>query len=206
MNNAFVCSELPPRRTAFNQHLIWRNGLERLGFEQWVFYPGMLFEAEYGWWGDMRRRESPHEGLDLCIYADNEGQRHSLDESTKVPLTYDGEIVKIDDDFLGKSIYVSHGIYDRAGNRLHTIYGHTSPCDEVRRGKAFTEGDIIATIAHAGHGKASIPSHLHMSIAWIPKSITYEGLNWENMSAPGNAILLDPLQVMDCRYTVAKHA
>jgi hypothetical protein len=76
----------------------------------------------------------------------------------------------------------------------------------VRRGEAFTKGDVIATIAGAGNRKASIPPHLHISIAWIPKSIPYERLNWETISAAGNVILLDPLQIMDCKYTVVKQA
>jgi murein DD-endopeptidase MepM/ murein hydrolase activator NlpD len=204
MNHAFASSGLPPRLADFSQRLIRCNGLERLGFEQWIFYPGMLFQAEDLWWAGGRRRRSPHEGVDICIYADSEGQHRSLDKGTKVPLTYGGEIVKIDDDFLGKSIYVSHNFYDSAGNQLHTIYGHTSPCNEVRRGEAFAEGDVIATIGAAGSRKASIPPHLHISIAWIPKSIPCERLNWETISAPGNAILLDPLQIMDCKYTVVK--
>jgi murein DD-endopeptidase MepM/ murein hydrolase activator NlpD len=206
MNHAFASSGLPPGQADFSERLIRCNGLERVGFERWIFYPGMLFKAEDLWWAEGRRRRSPHEGLDICIYADSEGQHRSLDKSTKVPLTYEGEIVKIDDDFLGKSIYVSHSIYDTAGNQLHTIYGHTSLCDEVRRGEAFTKGDVIATIAGGGNRKASIPPHLHISIAWIPKSIRYERLNWETISAAGNAILLDPLQIMDCKYTVVKQA
>ena len=204
MNHVFASSNLPPGHAAFSKSLIRCNGLERLGFERWIFYPGMLFKAEDLWWAEGRRRRSPHEGLDICLYVDSEGQHCSLDESTKVPLTYEGQIVKIDADFLGKSIYVSHGIYDRDGNQLHTIYGHTIPCDDARRGAAFVEGDVIATIAGAGNRKASIPLHLHISIAWIPKSIPYESLNWETISAPGNAILLDPLQTMDFKYTVVK--
>ncbi|NVM22508.1 MAG: hypothetical protein HWN68_12100 [Desulfobacterales bacterium] len=90
------------KKTGFSEYLVRCNGLDELGFEEWLFHPGMLFGALDRWWADGGNRAKPHEGLDLCLYRGLGGHNRSLDERTKIPLTYDGEIVKIDDDFLGR--------------------------------------------------------------------------------------------------------
>ena len=199
-------SEYPLEKTGFSDCLVKCNRLDQLGFEQWAFHPGMLFHSGDRWWDKESKRDRPHEGLDLCFYGDKQGQYHSLDDKTRIPVMYDGEIIKIDDDLLGQSIYVGHSIYDSAGNRLHTIYGHTRPYDSVHQGKTLNEGEIIATIAAAEKRTARIPPHLHLSIAWIPRSFPYERLNWDAIGTPGIITLLDPLKVIGCRYTILKPA
>ena len=73
---------------------------------------------------------------------------------------YNGDIVHIHDDFLGKSIYVKHSINDKSGNALHTIYGHTAT-REVRHvtGKRVREGDIIAEIAALSENSKIHPTY-----------------------------------------------
>ena len=117
---------------------------------------------------------------------------------------YEGEIVGIHDDFIGKSLFVSHDFYDEHGNRLHTIYGHTNPYPGVNVGRVFREGETIAVIADAGKKDTQIPPHLHISVAWLPKSFPYNRLSWETMGDRGVATLCDPLEFIECNYKVAQ--
>lgn len=190
------------KKSRFTEFLIRHNGLDKSRFEEWIFCPGMLFNDPYKWWGCGGIRQRPHEGLDFCFYRDKAGQEHSLDEGIKIPVMYEGEIIHIEDDFLGKSIFVSHGIYDGLGNRFHTIYGHTNPCSGIDIGKVLSEGEVIAAIADVGKKKTEISPHLHISVAWLPKSFPYERLNWKTISNRSMATLRDPLEFIDCKYQI----
>ena len=197
---------MPLPQTAFSEYLLRCNGLDKTGFDSWIFYPGMLFGAEARWWGKRGHRDRRHEGLDLCLYRDKAGRIHSLNRKTKIPVMFEGEVVKIHDDFLGKSIYIAHHIYDSSGNQLCTIYGHTEPYGEVASGGLLGEGDLIATVADASKRRAEIPSHLHISVAWVPQSLSRESLNWETISRTGEVTLQNPLEVIACRYAVVTPA
>ncbi|BBO15799.1 conserved hypothetical protein [Candidatus Brocadia pituitae] len=190
------------RKSRFHKFLIKLNNLDTSGFKEWVFYPGMVFNNQYKWWGNGGIRQRPHEGLDFCFYRDVAGQDHSLDEKTKIPVMYTGEIVSIHDDFLGKSLFVRHAIFDDYENRLHTIYGHTNPYPGVDIGRIFREGEVIAAIADTGKKDTQIPPHLHISVAWLPKSFPYNRLNWETMGDRGVTTLCNPLEFIDGDYTV----
>jgi len=41
-------------------------------FREWLFSPGMLFQAAGKWWGNKGLRDRRHEGLDLLLYKDGE--------------------------------------------------------------------------------------------------------------------------------------
>ena len=192
------------KETRFNDIFIEANGYDALGFVEWVFHPGMLFNAIERWWGDGGKRDRPHEGLDLCFYRDSIGCNHVLDGRTKIPVIYDGDIIKIDKDFLGKSIYISHDSYDENGYRLCTIYGHTRPNRGLYVGKTLREGDIFATIAHREAGEVKVPPHLHISVAWISESINGENLDWSTINDSSEVILTNPLDILRCRYTVVR--
>ncbi|MCF6155024.1 MAG: hypothetical protein E3K36_07180 [Candidatus Brocadia sp.] len=187
-------------KSRFNEFLIRYNDLHKSGFEEWIFYPGMLFHDPCKWWEDGGVRYKPHEGLDFCFYRDKAGQNHSLDEKTVIPVMYAGEIIHIDDDFLGKSIYVTHDICDDRGNRLYVIYGHTNPFHGIGTGKTLNEGDTIATIADTGKKRAKIPSHLHISMVWLPESFPYEKLDWETLGDCSTVTFCNPLEFIDCKY------
>ena len=192
-------------RTRFNEYLIGYNGLTECGFRNWAFYPGMLFNSTAKWWEMGGKRDNPHEGLDLCLYRDEDGGKYSLGATAKVPVIYEGGVVRIIDDFIGKSVFVSHSICDGKGNQLHTIYGHVEPCDGIIRGKMLNEGDIIATITDARREKAKMSSHVHISVAWIPKASYYKNLNWELLNDSSIVTLLDPLKVISCKYTILSY-
>jgi len=194
--------QYPQARTPFSDYLVACNGLEEAGFEGWAFFPEMLFGAQGQWWGDRGRRPRPHEGIDLCLYTDKAGQALRLRESSRIPVMFDGEIVKIEEDFLGESLYVCHKIHDGRGRRLFTIYGHTKPANGVGTGGRFRQGEVIATLASAEGRSAGVFAHLHLSVAWVSETQPFKELNWENLHDPGVAVLLDPLHVMDRPYKI----
>ncbi len=189
--------------SAFNSFFIKRNNdLNTHGFKEWVFYPGMLFQDREAWWTDNGFRPAPHEGIDLCFYRDNEGQVRRIGNGTKIPVMYTGEIVHIHDDFLGKSIYVKHRINDKSGNVLHTIYGHTVPENRHDTGKSVHEGDTIAEIAALSE-KSKILPHIHITMAWIPETLSCKKLNWETTGNPRLVTLCNPLEYIDSRLEVS---
>jgi hypothetical protein len=113
-----------------------------------------------------------------------------------------GEIIKIEKDFLGQSMYVAHAIDDGHGRRLWTIYGHTRPADHIQPGDRLSEGEIIASLAKAGRKGKGLITHLHLSMAWISADTASHEITWETLPEPGIAILLDPLHAMDCPYRI----
>jgi len=188
--------------TRFTELFIQKNALDEVGFKGWVFCPEMLFNSTDKWWGDQEKRDKPHEGLDLCLYKNRENTILRLDEKAKVPVIYDGIVVRIVDDFLGKSVIIEHLFSDCDNNMLCTIYGHTIPEDNLHVGKIVKEGDVIATLADSNRLKTSIFPHLHISLGWTSKAISYDRWNWENIGAPNTLTLLDPLQVIDWHYLI----
>ncbi len=189
--------------TQFNEVLIRSNAFTERGFYEWAFYPGMLFLSRDRWWGNGGLRDRPHEGVDFCFYRDREGRIHSLsDTPLAIPVLYGGRVVQVVEDYIGTSLFVLHDIYDPHGNQLYTIYGHTDHAEGVKSGVAVEEGMIIATVADAGKKKAKMPSHLHLSIAWISPSYPHDHLDWKILTDQSTALLVDPLQVLKSTYTV----
>jgi len=202
IDNVDFIKTLSLKRTRFTEFLIHQNTLEDGDFKEWVFCPGMLFNSTDKWWGDQGKRDKPHEGLDVCLYKDRKDTILCLGEKAKVPVIYDGKIVGIIDDFLGKSIIIEHLFSDIENNRLCTIYGHTIPKDHLHVGKIVKKGDVIATLAGSKRFKTNIFPHLHISLGWTSKAISYDRLDWENIGAPNTLTLLDPLQVIDWQYLI----
>jgi hypothetical protein len=81
--------------------------------------PGMAFGAMDKWWGDQGRRERPHEGVDLCLYRDGHGEVRRLGEHARLPAMYDATVVRLCDDFLGRSVMMEHEL--PRGARLYTM-------------------------------------------------------------------------------------
>ncbi len=184
-------SKIP--ESTFNTFFVKHNNdFHPYGFKEWVFYPGMLFLDMEAWWTDNRFRQTPHEGIDLCYYRDKAGQVCRVDNRTKIPVMYAGDIVHIHDDFLGKSIYIKHSL-NKSGNTLHTIYGHTIPHSNHNIGKRVCEGDIIAEVAALSEN-SNIHPHIHITMAWVPKSLPCHQFNWETIGDPQSVTLCNPLE------------
>ena len=192
----------PLRNTRFTEFLIQKNALGESGFKGWVFCPGMLFNSTDKWWDDLGKRDKPHEGLDLCLYKDRKDTILRLGEKAKVPVIYDGTVVGIVDDFLGKSVIIEHLFSDCSNNRLCSIYGHTIPEDHLHVGNIVKQGDVIATLADSTRSKTNIFPHLHISLGWASKETSYDRLDWKNIGAPNTLTLLDPLQLIDGYYLI----
>lgn len=177
-------------RSRFTDILIRQNVLDRRGFKEWVFCPGMLYGSNLKWWGDRAKRNSDHEGLDLLLYRNKDGNIHRLDETTEVPAIYDGTIVKIIDDFLGRSIFIEHG------GGFFTAFGHTRPLDGIVAGTRVKEGEIIATIAEISGPHIKIAPHLHITAGWVSEGFDYEKLKWETIGSSEMIELIDPLDII----------
>ncbi len=161
------------------------------GFKEWIFCPGMLFRSDQKWWGDRGKRGSTHEGLDLFLYRNNKGESLRLDENTKVPAIYDGTVIRVIDDFLGRSIFMEHG------GGFFTALGHTRPLEGIEVGTEIKEGDIIATIAKINDPGLKIAPHLHITAGWISEDLDYEKLDWDTTGNSNMIILVDPLDTID---------
>ena len=168
------------KNTRFTEFLIRKNALDKGGFKGWVFCPGMLFNSTDKWWGDQGKRDKPHEGLDLCLYKDREDKILRLGEKAKVPVIYDGIVVRIVDDFLGKSVIIEHILSDFDNNRLCTITVIQSRKMIFTSAKSSRRGmSLQPWLTRAGPKQTSFPictSHLgghpkesHMT-DWIGKT------------------------------------
>ncbi|MDY6952287.1 MAG: peptidoglycan DD-metalloendopeptidase family protein [Thermodesulfobacteriota bacterium] len=192
------------RKTRFTEFLIRENALDKGGFKEWIFCPGMLFNAPDKWWGDQGKRDKPHEGLDLCLYRDRRGRVLRVDAKTRIPVVYDGEVVGVVNDFLGESVIIEHAFPQTDDRRLCTIYGHTNPQEGLHVGRIVKEGEIIAALAHSGKSKPDMFPHLHISLGWASKSISYDQLDWDTIGASNVLTLLDPLDVIDWPYQLVE--
>jgi len=190
------------KKTRFTQWLIRENGLDEPGLKEWVFCPGMVFRAECKWWGDKGPRNTPHEGLDMFLYRDRQGRLAHLDEKTMIPVMFDGVVVSIIDDFLGSSVIVEHAFPDSDTERVCTIYGHVNPLKNLHIGWGLKQGDIMGTLADPGQTGFNLMPHLHISVGWASKPISYDRLNWDTIGSSGALTLLDPLDIINWQYQV----
>jgi murein DD-endopeptidase MepM/ murein hydrolase activator NlpD len=177
----------------FTEHLVRANRLDNDTLKEWVFCPGMLFRANAQWWGDHRDRTTPHEGLDLCFYRDREGRIQSLDNSTWIPAMFEGTVVGIIPDFLGRSVVLRHQIPGDGARVFCTMYGHTNPESEMQIGQIVREGETIARLTHTRSSSTEVRAHLHLSIGLVPATFLFEGLDWAAIGDPGTMTLVDPL-------------
>jgi hypothetical protein len=173
-------------KTRFTEHLTRLNALR---FTKWVFDPGMLYRSELKWWGDKGYREHRHNGLDLQLYETSDGTLQAISGGTKIPIIYDGKIVRRIKDFLGYTLFVEHEICEK-DCRLFTIYGHVLQTAEVSIGRLLNEGSVVATLAEAKNMK--VPDHLHLSVALVPKTIPSGSLTWKTLHEAEDIHFFDP--------------
>lgn len=191
-------------KSSFCDNLLQHNNLAAQGFAQWAFYPGMLFQAPDKWWGDRGLRSSPHEGIDLCLYLDTCGAIHCLDKTAEIPAIYAGQLKSIIDDYLGKTLFVAHDIYDCRGNQCYTIYGHAAPHAGIAPGDTIQDGEIVAAAADTEDSKIPIVPHIHISLAWVPETFPSEQLAWESMNSRHHIVFANPLDIFRCSYRIVE--
>jgi hypothetical protein len=189
---------MPPDniKSKFLEYLLAHNQPYMAGFKKWFFLPGMLFHSSRQWWGDRKPRSTPHEGIDLCWFENSTGEVKEVNGSIKIPAAFAGKIRKIENDYLGKSIFIGHGIFDEKQGQLHTIYGHTIPGDGMEATGNVAEGEIIGVVADLPERKTTLPPHLHITVAWIPALFPLEHLTWQHIGRDGRITLVDPLLIL----------
>jgi murein DD-endopeptidase MepM/ murein hydrolase activator NlpD len=183
-------------KSPFTDVFVRENNLDKRGFSSWFLYPGMEFGAQETWWGNKGTRIRPHEGIDLCFCRGTADKMFRIDESVKIPVMYDGIVVNIIDDFIGKTIIMEHSFPDISEGTFLTLYGHTNPAEGLKRGRSLNAGGIIATLATPRGSKGLLP-HLHLTLAWQRETIPHDMLNWTNISNPDIVRLVDPLQAIN---------
>lgn len=188
----------------FNQLIIRKSDLHKQNFKEWLFWPGMLYNSEDKWWGDFGTRGTPHEGLDLCLYKNHHGKVLCLDDTVLISALYDGEIVGLANDFLGKTIIMEHRILNSRGRRLCVIYAHLIPVKEIHIGRKIKNGDVIATIADTNRTTSGILPHLHISVGWSSRGMAYDRFDWKTIMKQNTLSLRDPLDLIDVPYHVGK--
>ena len=169
------------------------------GFNAWRFHSGMLFSSPDKWWGDWKKRDFPHEGMDFCLFQDRSGHRRRLDPQTRIPVLFDGVVRAVFKDYLGRAVVVEHDIsMDRktSQRKLLTVYAHTKPREGVEPGRRVNRGDILASIAGTDHSKTDILPHLHLSVAVPVPDLSYDAFVWNIMRDPARITLLNPMGVL----------
>ncbi len=188
----FSACPLPPI-SQFTRFFMAQNGLNDSMFTKWIFESAMLFQSTDMWWGNRGKRYRPHEGVDFCMFADGRNQMVRLDGKSRIPAMYDGVVLVVVKDFLGKSIIVEHAFRTDRQERFCTVTSHVRPCPNIVPGRKIREGDVLATVEDAFPSKRNISPHLHISLGWIPRSIANERLVWPEIGSPEVMTLLDPL-------------
>lgn len=178
------------KKSRFTENLVRLNSLS---FRRWVFEPGMEFLSESKWWGDRGHRGQRHNGLDLLFYETDKGELRTLEEDTKIPIIYEGRIVKSVEDFLGYTLFAAHEIYD-GDFQLFTLYGHVLQFPDIAGGEPLSEGTIIATLPATRGGK--VPIHLHISAALTPKNLPLENLSWKRLNETEDITFFDPREII----------
>ena len=189
-------SPSPELQSKFMEFMVEHNRPQMAGFKRWVFHPGMRFQALQKWWGDQGHRAVPHEGLDLYSFEAADGRVKTVDQQTQIPAAFAGQVVKIDRDFLGKSIYISHAIYTAGGRQLLSAVGHTVPRDGLKTGQQVAAGEIIAAVSGFPGKKSNLPPHVHLTFAWAPVDFRLDQLTWKNLGHAPGIRLIDPLTVI----------
>ena len=193
-SSAFSCA------VDFTQLILKQNSWCEAAFSKWIFSPGMLFQSIDKWWGDFGKRPTPHEGLDLCLYEDTGGRLHHLNASTQIPVIADCRVVKIMDDFLGKTVMLEHDLPEKDGGLFLTIFGHAKPDKNLCVDDRFKKGDVICTVSEPE--KLKILPHLHITMAKVLQQNTYAGLNWDTIPKSDLLTLTDPLPFLNGAYDI----
>ena len=187
-------------KSEFTKHLINCNSPSLQNFKEWIFHPGMLFGSMDKWWIS-GKRNTPHEGIDLCYFVNQQGQINNLNNTTIIPAIFDGAISAIIDDYLGKSIIIEHTLKNQVWS-FCTIFGHVIPKSGITVDSNIKQGEPIASISGMEKSKSKIFPHLHISLGRVSGRISYRELDWSIISDPEKFSLQDPISLINNNYKV----
>jgi len=191
-------------KSGFIAHLININKLDEWDLDHFVFFPGMMFRSMEKWWNGGKRR-FPHEGLDLCFFVNSQNIKFRLDETIKVPMMYDGIIVNVMDDYLGKTVIAKHQTDDKIQTSFLTIYGHVYPDDSLQIGDEINEGDMFAAISGIENRQTQLLPHLHISLARSDMLPLADQLTWELLNKIDRSVFIDPIDVLLLNHTIMEY-
>lgn len=167
---------------------------------RFVFFEGMLFGSRKKWWGNPGLRPFAHEGLDLCFFETPAGELRRLDETIGVPALYDGRVVHMTDDFLGRTVVFRHDFPDHPP--CLSLYGHLHPDRDLKTGDHVRAGEIFARIAGFKDKKKLVVPHVHISIADPMRLPPANRLEWDFLNTVDRSVFIDPLSVIQSEYRV----
>ena len=176
------------KKTDFCADVINLNKKFAADFKRWVFKDGMLFNSYEKWW-NKGKRDAAHQGIDLWAFETLSGKIKKLNRTIKVSALFDGEIIKIEKDFLGQSVFIKHSDIISANEEyLYTLYGHLKPFDLI--GKKVKKREAIGFVSNKS---LKIDAHIHISFAWIAKDFDYNNIAWNNLWNNKFIRLIDPI-------------
>lgn len=167
------------------------------GMKRLYLYPGMEFRSEIKWWPDKGMRVTPHEGVDICYYADASGEECRVTPDFRVPVMATGRVLAVSKDYLGETVFLDHQ-YDQL-TRFLSIYAHITPLPGLKTGDIICAGNAIGNVADTNGKRNRIPAHLHISLMTVARSVPVEKLDWQMISYPEEAKLVDPLEMFDTK-------
>jgi len=189
-------------RSDFISRMVDVNHLKAIGFDRLIFFPGMLFNSMEKWWGGSGFRAASHEGLDLCFFAGDDSKKFRLDETVQIPVLYDGTVVHLMDDFLGKTVVTLHDVGVAPYGPLLSLYGHVQPHDHLNVGDRIRQGEVFASIADPGGRSMFLPPHLHLSLAKAQMFPQVSQLSWEMLNHADRSVFIDPMNALEMDYSV----
>ena len=147
----------------------------------WLFYPGMLQDSPDKWWADFGRRHAVHEGIDICFYRDN-NQIAALPPGSRVPAMFDGTLLNVADDLLGRTMVISYTppgfpLSGFGGKNLVMVYSHLDVDRDLVPGTGISRDRIIGRTFDTRTKKSKLLSHIHLSCMIVPET-PHEDLNW----------------------------
>jgi hypothetical protein len=190
------------RVSEFTSHLAVLNNLDQLGFDRFVFFPGMLFLSFNTWWGKNSIRKTAHEGLDVCFFINIRQNQFRLDETIRIPILFEGEIVHIMEDFLGQTIVARHRTEASGGKFFLSFYAHIIPDRRLTIGDVIKAGEPLGTIVDPKKVNSPLVPHLHISLAWesmLPPSTL---LTWNILNQVDRSAFFDPLKVLSGSHKI----
>ncbi len=164
-----------------------------------------MFGSVKKWWGKKGLRGSSHEGLDLCFFANTHNENFRLDETTEIPMLYDGRVEYITEDFLGKTVITRHCFDDPEQPEILSLYGHLNPHKNLKIGDELEEGQAFAKIGGFGNKKKILLPHVHISLAKPDLLPPANQLEWEFLNTVDRDVFIDPLLAISPKYSVIEY-
>jgi murein DD-endopeptidase MepM/ murein hydrolase activator NlpD len=161
-------------------------------FQDWVLLPGMRFQDNRLWWGNQKKRSSPHEGVDFYQYRTCSGEIRQISPKLCIPALLDGEVIKIQKDFLGYSVYMRHTTQLKENVTLYSILSHIRSASLLYPGLNVRAGEIIGYLDIV-FKDSLVPMHLHLSLAWVQNRVSPEALSWKLLNNPDLVTFINPL-------------